>query len=98
MDQRSNPFNELYVSETVGPGAFVQIFSAKLLHNASALYLPGNVVLKGMQGSGKSMLLTLLKPEVRVAYAEARSKFPLSGAQSRFISAGINLTRSGAIC
>jgi hypothetical protein len=97
MDLRSNPFNELYVSETVGPGAFVQIFSAKLLHNASALYLPGNVVLKGMQGSGKSMLLTLLKPEVRVAYAEARSKFPLVGLQSRFISAGINLTRSGAI-
>jgi len=97
MDQRSNPFNELYVSETVGPGAFVQIFSAKLLHNASALYLPGNVVLKGMQGSGKSMLLTLLKPEVRVAYAEAGQKFPLTGMQSQFISAGINLTRSGAI-
>jgi hypothetical protein len=97
MEHKSNPFNELYVSETVGPGAFVQIFSEKLLRNASALYLPGNVVLKGMQGSGKSMLLTLLKPEVRVAYAESRSKFPLIGPQSKFISAGINLTRSGAI-
>ena len=97
MDKRSNPFNELYVSETVGAGAFVQIFSSKLLQNASALYLPGNVVLKGMKGAGKSMLLTLLKPEVRVAYAEAKSSFPLTGAQAKFISAGINLTKDGAI-
>ncbi len=97
MDRRSNPFNELYVSETVSAGAFVEIFSSKLVRNASALYLPGNVVLKGMQGSGKSMLLTLLKPDVRVAYAESRNKFPLTGAQANFIGAGINLTTDGAI-
>ena len=97
MDKRSNPFNELYVSETVGAGAFVHIFSPKLLQNASALYLPGNVVLKGMQGSGKSMLLTLLMPEVRIAYADSKQKFPLTGAQANFLSAGINLTHSGAI-
>jgi len=97
MDNRTNPFNELYVSETVGSSAFVQIFSPSILRNASALFLPGNVVLKGMQGSGKSMLLSLLKPEVRLAYAESDTPFPVTGKQARFIGAGINLTRSGAI-
>lgn len=97
MDRQTNPFNELYVSETVSSDAFVQIFSPSILRNASALFLPGNVVLKGMQGSGKSMLLSLLKPEVRLAYAKTNVDFPLSPKQSRFIGAGINLTRSGAI-
>ena len=97
MDKRANPFNELYVSETIGSSAFVQIFSPSILRNASALFLPGNVVLKGMQGSGKSMLLSLLKPEVRLAYAESNTNFPVAEKQSRFIGAGINLTRSGAI-
>jgi ABC-type lipoprotein export system ATPase subunit len=62
MDQRTNPFNELYVTETVSSSAFVRIFSPFILKNASALFLPGNVVIKGMQGCGKSMLLSLLKP------------------------------------
>ena len=97
MDKRANPFNELYVSETIGSSAFVEIFSPSILRNASALFLPGNVVLKGMQGSGKSMLLSLLKPEVRLAYAESSTPFPVAEKQARFIGAGINLTRSGAI-
>jgi hypothetical protein len=97
MDKRTNPFNELYVTETVSSSAFVRIFSSFILKNASALFLPGNVVVKGMQGCGKSMLLSLLKPEVRIAYAEAQEPFPLSGKYAKFIGAGINLTRSGAI-
>jgi len=97
MDLRTNPFNELYVTETVGASAFVQIFSPFILKNASALFLPGNVVVKGTQGCGKSMLLSLLKPEVRIAYAEAQRPFPVQGKSARFIGAGINLTRSGAI-
>lgn len=97
MDRRTNPFNELYVTETVSSSAFVRIFSPSILKNASALFLPGNVVIKGMQGCGKSMLLSLLKPEVRLAYAEANEDFPLEGKYSKFIGAGINLTRSGSI-
>jgi hypothetical protein len=97
MDRRTNPFNELYVTETVSSSAYVRIFSPSILRNASALFLPGNVVIKGMQGCGKSMLLSLLKPEVRLAYAEAKEDFPLEGKYSKFIGAGINLTRSGSI-
>jgi hypothetical protein len=97
MDKRLNPFNELYVSESVTSSAFVQIFSPYILKNASALFLPGNVVVKGIQGCGKSMLLSLLKPEVRLAYGKAGQEFPVSGKLAKFIGAGINLTRSGAI-
>ncbi len=97
MDKRPNPFNELYVTETVSSAAFVHIFSSTIIQSASPLFLPGNVVIKGMQGCGKSMLLSLLKPEVRLAYADADETFPLDHKHSRFIGAGINLTRSGAI-
>lgn len=97
MDRRTNPFNELYVTETVSSSAFVRIFSPSILKNASAIFLPGNVVVKGMQGCGKSMLLSLLKPEVRIAYAIANEPFPLEDKHSKFIGAGINLTRSGSI-
>jgi hypothetical protein len=95
--ERFNPFNELYVTETVSSDEFVELFSPALLDVTGALFLPGNVVLKGVQGSGKSMLLNLLKPDVRIAYEKQRHRFPLSGKYSRFIGAGINLTTSGAI-
>ncbi len=97
MDKRINPFNELYLTETIGSTEFVRLFSPYILKNAEALFLPGNIVLQGVQGSGKSMLLNLLKPEVRIAYAQANERFPVSGKLSRFIGAGINLTRSRSI-
>ena len=97
MDRRINPFNELYVTETTSAASFVKIFSPELLPLAEPLFLPGNVVLKGVQGSGKSMLLNLLKPDIRVAYAREGQPFPLHGRFANFISAGINLTTSGAM-
>ena len=64
---------------------------------AEALFLPGNVVVKGIQGSGKSMLLSLLKPDVRMEYAKAETDFPVHGKSGNFIGAGINLAHSNAI-
>src|SRR6185437_1397557 len=97
MDIRFNPFNELFVAETVTSPDFVDLFSPSLLPATGALFLPGNVVLKGVQGSGKSMLLNLLKPEVRIAYERRAKPFPLRGRYAQFIGAGINLTTSNAI-
>jgi hypothetical protein len=97
MDRRINPFSELYVTETIPASQFVKIFSPYVIEMAEELFLPGNVVLKGVQGCGKSMLLTLLKPELRVAYLASTADFPLQGRHAQFISAGINLTRSRAI-
>jgi hypothetical protein len=97
MDQLINPFHELYVTETARPEEFVQLFSDLLLPHALLLFQPGNVVLKGTQGSGKSMLLNLLTPEIRCAYQRAGKPFPVPEKFARFISAGINLTRSGVL-
>lgn len=98
MDTPPNPFNELYVTETIRPDEFVKLFSPLLVSDTLPLYQPGNVVLIGTQGAGKSMLLNLLKPEVRNAYGHGGDrKFPIDGGCSNFIGAGINITRSGAI-
>lgn len=97
MDQLINPFHELYVTETARPEEFVRLFSDSLLPHALLLFQPGNVVLKGTQGSGKSMLLNLLTPEIRCAYHRAGKPLPVPEKLSRFIGAGINLTRSGVL-
>jgi hypothetical protein len=98
MEAPINPFDSLYVTETIDPESFVSVFSPFIAHDTSSLFQPGNVVLVGTQGSGKSMLLSLLKPETRVAYAMAGKQFPISPeGTGRFIGAGVNLTRSGAI-
>lgn len=90
-----NPFQVLYVTDSADPGAFVNLFSDIPVVHASALFELGNVVLKGTQGSGKSMLLNLLHPSIRLAYARAQIPFPIDTPQ--FIGAGINLTLSGAL-
>lgn len=95
MDSMINPFNDPFVTETMLPEDFVQLFSPGVLTDAEPLFLPGNVVLVGVEGTGKSMLLALLKPEVRLAYRRASISFPIPPRLSRFVGAGINLTRSG---
>lgn len=92
-----NPFFELYVGDRLSSGEFVNIFSPFLVRHADALFLPGNIVVKGVQGSGKSMLLSLLKPEVRLEYVRAGAEFPVRAPLSRFIGAGINLAHSNGI-
>jgi predicted AAA+ superfamily ATPase len=96
MDLKQNPFNELYVSETVKPEQFVHLFSPILIKHVEEIFLPGNVVLQGVQGSGKTMLLNLLKPEVRIAYLKNRLEFPVADHAKRFVGAGINLNTSRA--
>jgi hypothetical protein len=96
-----NPFHENYITETTSPADFVEVFSPLLLSetlDTLALFQPGNVVLIGIQGTGKSMVLSLLKPETRIAYAQkAGAQFPVPAQFSQFIGAGINLTRSGIL-
>ncbi len=92
-----NPFQVLYVTDSPDPRAFVELFSDIPVIHASALFEPGNVVLKGTQGSGKSMLLNLLHPAIRLEYAKASLKFPAPESVPQFVGAGINLTLSGAL-
>jgi hypothetical protein len=92
---RINPFHNLYLGEATGPDRFVHLFSPLFVENVTALFQPGNVVLQGLQGSGKTMLLNLLKPETRVAYFNAKVPFPVREELGRFIGAGINLRKAG---
>ncbi len=91
-----NPFHELYQGESISSAEFVRIFSPDLVDLAAPLFMPGNVVLAGVQGSGKSMLFKLLRPEIRQEYARAAIEFPIPSEMRRFIGAGINLNTSEA--
>lgn len=100
-----NPFHTLYLTEGVGEVEFPSLFSPVLIPHVTPLFLPGNVVIKGMQGSGKSMLLSLLDTSVRLQFWQQRGNTgservstsdPLLPSQRRFIGAGINLSKSNA--
>lgn len=100
----SNPFAEAYVTHTVSDDHFVRFFSPVLVAPAGALLQPGNVVIKGTQGSGKSMLLRLLDPEVRIAYFQvdpeeksATTSNPVPKTLRQFISTRVDLNKSGLL-
>jgi hypothetical protein len=99
-----NPFTEAYVTHTVSNDQFVRFFSQVLVIPAAQIFQPGNVIVKGTQGSGKSMLLRLLDPEIRIAYYnldhEAKSTtsfYPVPLNLRKFISARVDLNRSGLL-
>ncbi len=97
MPLRTNPFHQIYFTELIKPDEFTKLFSPFLISDTLSLFQPGNILLEGIQGSGKSMLLALLKPEIRIAYKKAGKEFPVPAEFSRFLSGGINLIRCGAI-
>lgn len=89
---RENPFTRLENAEQESASRFVNIFSDYVVNSCMELYRPGNVIVTGIEGSGKSMLLSLLKPEIRIEYFKKRKRFPIN---EKFLGAGINFTRSG---
>lgn len=104
-DPLPNPFTEAYVTHSVSDWHFVHYFSPVLVRPAKAIYQPGNVVVRGTQGSGKSMLLRLLDPEIRISYADAirnssareEIAFPLAPDLCDFISTRVDLNKSGLL-
>ena len=97
MQYDSNPFEVLYVTDSPDPRLFVKLFSDLPVRFSSPIFQSGNVVLKGTQGCGKSMLLNLLKPQIRRAYYNAGVDFPVPPESRSFLGGGINLTLSGAL-
>lgn len=97
MNININPFQQLYLSDdTPTENGFVQLFSDEVLQTAiHPVFQGNNVVLSGPQGCGKTMILNLLRPEMRIAYWDSGKDFPVPKELRTFISAGINLTRSG---
>ena len=93
MNRFDNPFHDLWLTEILNPDDFVQMFSPRIVEYADALFGTGNVVVRGRQGSGKSMLLRLLDTKTRVAYARANLPNPIPSTRN-FICGSVNLTRS----
>lgn len=93
----NNPFHDLYLSETISEDALVELFSPIIVDYSHVMFESGNVIVLGAQGTGKTMLLNLLRPESRLAYAAAKLEFPVPKDLSRFIGAGINLRKCGAL-
>lgn len=91
-----NPFHDLWVTEILDPSSYVKMFSPVLVSDTEELFSTGHVVIKGRQGSGKSMLLNLLETSTRVAYSKSQTKYPVPIKQRAFISAGVQLTRQNA--
>lgn len=91
-----NPFHDLWINEYLKPAGFVRLFSPLVAEDSEVLFSSGNVVVKGRQGSGKSMLLSLLETRTRIAYARENVPYPAKQSFRKFVSAGINLTRDDA--
>lgn len=96
MERFDNPFHDLWVTEILNPDEYVRMFSPFVVTNASDLYSTGNVVVRGTQGSGKSMLLNLLSTSTRLAYAKAGIEYPVPDNKRNFISAGMHMIRDNA--
>ncbi len=94
MIDKSNPFHELYVTESFEANSFVDLFSNVLIDHAAPLFKPGNVILKGLPGTGKTMMLSLLDSTIRLAYKRRNVPFPVPYKLNRYVGAGINLIRS----
>lgn len=94
---KSNPFYELYLAERLPSSEFVSLFSPVLIPHVQLLFQPGNVVITGMIGSGKSMLLKLMQLETRLMYQDERVEFPVHKSLRKFITCGINLAHSSAV-
>ncbi|MCV6595955.1 MAG: hypothetical protein OIF40_02560 [Mangrovicoccus sp.] len=94
---KANPFFELYVGDRISSTEFVTIFSPMLVTHTEPLFLPGNIVVTGIQGCGKSMLLKLLKPQTRIEYERANEPFPVPENLRKFICGSVNLAHSSVI-
>lgn len=94
---RANPFYELYLADSMDESDFVRLFSPVLIPHVQPVFMPGNVVITGMQGAGKSMLLTLLRLETRYKYYSSGIEFPVPDSFRGFISCAVNLSHSNAI-
>lgn len=93
-----NPFNNLYRTESISASTFAELFSPVLLKESvvQRIFEPGNVIVCGLQGSGKSALLNLLKPEVLTEFIRG-GKWPIPAHCSKFLSTSVTLRSSGAL-
>ena len=93
MNRYENPFTDLWITERLNPNEFVKMFSPIVANHAPELFSTQNVVVKGRQGSGKSMLLGLLATSTRIAYEREGLPYPAPRDTGPFLAASTNLIR-----
>jgi hypothetical protein len=93
-----NPFIELLVSELIeDPDQYRRMFSQEILVGETRqVFMPGNMVIRGPQGAGKSMILNLIRCQVLSNWLteDARIPEPLNQVPP-FFGISINLVRAG---
>ena len=99
MVSHVNPFQQAYFADDVSyDRSLVRLFSNKVLESTAINSVfakeSGNIVLCGPQGCGKTMVLNLLRPEMKLAYKHEGEPFPVKGGNV-YISSGVNITRAG---
>lgn len=83
------------MTERVNELDFPAFFSPTLIPLVLPLFQPGNVMLSGTQGTGKTMLLALLDSQIRLAFWNDRQNpFPVEPEFCKFVGANINLSTS----
>lgn len=93
----TNPFLDPRAADSLNGKEFVRCFSPYLVAHLPEVFAQGNVILRGTIGCGKSMILRLFDPKVRIAYHEAQQEFPVPDNYRRFIGTGVNLSKSGIL-
>jgi hypothetical protein len=93
----TNPFQDPRAADSLNGKAYVRCFSPYLVAHLPEVFSQGNVILRGTIGCGKSMILRLFDPKVRIAYFEEGVEFPVPKNQQKFIATGVNLSKSGVL-
>lgn len=93
----TNPFQDPRAADSLNGKAYVRCFSPYLVAHLPEVFSQGNVILRGTIGCGKSMILRLFDPKVRIAYFEEGIEFPVPKSQRMFIATGVNLSKSGVL-
>lgn len=93
----SNPFLDPRAADSLSGEDYVRCFSPFLVEYLPEMFAQENLILKGTIGCGKSMILRLLDPKVRLAYYKSGENFPIPEHTSNYIAAGINLSKSGIL-
>jgi hypothetical protein len=93
----TNPFQDPRSADSLNGKAYVRCFSPYLVAHLPEVFSQGNVILRGTIGCGKSMILRLFDPKVRIAYFDEGVEFPVPKNQRMFIATGVNLSKSGVL-
>ncbi|WP_119395757.1 ORC-CDC6 family AAA ATPase [Salinibius halmophilus] len=91
MEKNDNPFHDLWLTEKLNPSEYVSLFSPKIAESTDELWSNSNIVIKGRQGSGKSMLMSLFELKNRIEFSRSGIATPIPEKDRCFLYAKTHL-------